>query len=171
MNDLGGITGLEPLFLNIGENPWALNAGSPCVDAGPAVLSGTMWPECDMGGCKRVWDGNGDQTAVIDIGAWEFGSQPLGITEANPQKKKSFTCLICPNPAPGEVTFIINTPQPGEVIIRLMQTDGRILLNKTAYVSNDDHKEMILLRSLPTGVYIYEVYFMGKRLSGRIAHL
>lgn len=171
MNDLGGNTGLEPLFLNIGENPWSLNAGSPCVDAGPAVLSGTMWPECDLGGCERVWDGNGDQTAVIDIGAWEFGSQPLGISEANPQKKKTFTCFICPNPAPGEVTFIINTPQPGEVIIRLIQSDGRILLNRPAYVSDDDHKEMIRLHRLPTGVYIYEVYFMGKRLSGRIAHL
>ncbi|MGV8112832.1 MAG: T9SS type A sorting domain-containing protein [Lentimicrobium sp.] len=171
MNDSGANTEQSPLFISLGENPWMLSSNSPCVDAGPSELSGTFWPDCDLGGCVRVWDGNGDQLAVIDIGAWEFGSQPLGTEEANPVKKGVFSCIPCPNPAGESVSLLINTPQPGEINIIITLTDGRVLLRTSAYVSEEDHRQIISLSRLPTGVYIYEVYYMGHRLSGRLVHL
>ena len=34
--------------------------------------------ETDLDGNKRVWDGNGDGVAVVDLGAYEFGSHRYG---------------------------------------------------------------------------------------------
>lgn len=171
MNDSGDNIDQSPQFINLGENPWTLSNNSPCIDAGPTELSGTFWPSCDLGGCVRVWDGNGDQDAVIDIGAWEFGSQPLGTEEAHPAKKGVFSCIPCPNPAGESISFLINTPKLGEINILLTQTDGRIILKTSAYVSEKDHRQIISLSKLPAGIYLYEVYYMGQRLSGRFIHL
>ena len=48
---------------------YRLTAGSPAIDAGaPTSLAGST----DAAGRPRVVDGNGDATAVIDLGAYEF---------------------------------------------------------------------------------------------------
>ncbi|MGD8452889.1 MAG: right-handed parallel beta-helix repeat-containing protein [Phycisphaerae bacterium] len=54
-----------------------LSGGSPCVDAGdPAYVAASG--ELDLDGELRVWDGDGDDTARVDMGADEYGSFRLG---------------------------------------------------------------------------------------------
>jgi hypothetical protein len=47
-----------------------LVAGSPCIDAGTNGVTGL--PAIDFEGNVRIWDGNADGTAVIDLGADEY---------------------------------------------------------------------------------------------------
>ena len=53
-----------------------LIGGSPCIEAGTNTIPGPC--ETDLDGLFRVWDGNGDGTELVDIGACEFGSLVLG---------------------------------------------------------------------------------------------
>ena len=59
------------------DNDYHLAAGSPCIDAGdPAFVP--LPGEADMDGQMRVWDGDGDGVAVVDMGADEVGSFTFG---------------------------------------------------------------------------------------------
>ena len=66
----GGNSSADPQFARDGRRPsYRLTAGSPAVDAGaPTPLAGSS----DAAGRPRVVDGNGDGTAEIDLGAYEF---------------------------------------------------------------------------------------------------
>jgi hypothetical protein len=54
-----------------------LIGGSPCIDAGDPNFAPPPG-ETDLDGNRRVWDGNGDGTPMVDMGAYEFGSHPYG---------------------------------------------------------------------------------------------
>ncbi|MBJ6725342.1 carboxypeptidase regulatory-like domain-containing protein [Geomesophilobacter sediminis] len=65
----GNLAG-DPLLNNVTQGLAALRAGSPAIDAGDGTVASI--PATDLGGGTRVVDGNGDGTATIDIGAYEF---------------------------------------------------------------------------------------------------
>jgi hypothetical protein len=67
----------DPLFVDPNNGNIRLTAGSPCIDAGDPNFVSTPG-ETDLDGNKRVWDGNGDSVAVVDMGAYEFGSHRYG---------------------------------------------------------------------------------------------
>ena len=52
---------------------YQLTSTSPCIDKGTNSASYLL--ETDLHGNMRKWDGNGDNTAIVDIGSYEFGSQ------------------------------------------------------------------------------------------------
>jgi hypothetical protein len=57
-------------------NDYHLDTGSPCIDTGdPAVLppGGS-----DLDGLMRVWDGDGDDVARVDMGCYEYDSHRFG---------------------------------------------------------------------------------------------
>lgn len=61
---------LQPLALNSGSSlNYAIGSSSPAIDAG----SNSSCPTTDQRGNLRPIDGNGDETATCDIGAYEFG--------------------------------------------------------------------------------------------------
>jgi hypothetical protein len=61
------IIGLDPLFVDLDNNNFALQAGSPAIDAGVKVSVDT-----DISGVSRPQDGNQDGQARFDIGAYEY---------------------------------------------------------------------------------------------------
>lgn len=71
----GGNIQQDPLFVNAGSGDLHLQAGSPCIDTGNH--SAPSIPATDFEGEARVMDGNGDGTAVPDMGADEFTASPL----------------------------------------------------------------------------------------------
>ena len=62
----------NPLFVKNNSLDFRLRYGSPCIDKGLVVIDERS--EFDIDGRLRVWDGDGDGSAVIDIGAYEFDS-------------------------------------------------------------------------------------------------
>jgi len=71
----------DPQFVGSGDHPYALSDGSPCIDAGIPDTNGLNLPPWDIIGNVRVWDGDGDGVAIVDMGAYEYGSVPVGIEE------------------------------------------------------------------------------------------
>jgi len=64
----------EPLFVAPGD--YHLSAASPCLDAGTTDVPGEL-TGLDADRLARVVDGDGDGTAAVDLGAYEF--DPLGV--------------------------------------------------------------------------------------------
>jgi hypothetical protein len=89
----------DPQFLSVTGADFSLQSSSPAIDAGDN--SAANLPQTDLGGSPRVADGNGDCTATVDMGAYEFpapstpqapsilpgslnfGTQLLGTTSAS----------------------------------------------------------------------------------------
>ncbi|MBN2461759.1 MAG: right-handed parallel beta-helix repeat-containing protein, partial [Candidatus Cloacimonetes bacterium] len=74
---------LDPLFCGTGDHPYSLLPDSPCIDTGTPDTTGLNLPPCDITGNQRIWDGDGDGIAIIDMGAYEFGAPPYVAVEEN----------------------------------------------------------------------------------------
>ena len=66
----GSNVDLDPQL--VGGTNYRLAAGSPCIDAGNNSAPGL--PPFDMERNGRIYDGNKDGTATVDLGAFEFSS-------------------------------------------------------------------------------------------------
>jgi hypothetical protein len=71
----GQLGGIDPLFVNKDAGDYHLRSNSMCIDTG----SNTDAPATDMEGRIRPQDGNGDGTAICDMGAYEY---PLSLGRA-----------------------------------------------------------------------------------------
>lgn len=65
----GGTVTADPKFVNAANGDYHLQATSPLIDAGTNGVAGL--PATDIDGQPRIQDGNGDNDAVVDIGADE----------------------------------------------------------------------------------------------------
>ena len=72
-----GCINQDPMFNDAITRNYRLQAGSPCIDTGD-----NAWTQNrpDLAGNQRVADGNGNGTATVDMGAYEYGSMPAVFT-------------------------------------------------------------------------------------------
>jgi len=68
-----GNTDYDPMFSFEGNRPYTLSPASPLIDSGWQAAFAE--PGFDAGGNERLWDGDGDGTPIIDVGAYEY--QPI----------------------------------------------------------------------------------------------
>jgi len=110
--DVGGNTIIDSLqaqeiFVDIENGSFHLATNSIAIDAGFDTL-GYYYP-FDLDNSVRIWDGDGDGNAIIDIGAYEYGAPQLGeisgyITETFSGEPVDYVLLKANNEL-GEFTF------------------------------------------------------------------
>lgn len=90
---------LDPLFEENGDFPYLLSAESPCIESGSPDLTGLGIPEWDLLHNERIWDGDGDGTAIIDMGCYEYGAPSYVASEESMiEIPDQYFLTNCPNP-------------------------------------------------------------------------
>ncbi len=99
---------LDPLFVNSAAGDYHLRFGSPAIDSGGACAS-VCKAVPDLDGLIRPIDGNGDGSAVRDMGAYEYGHRAPTVSAAA-SKPKPF--------ANAADTFVATAsdPDPGDTV-------------------------------------------------------
>lgn len=71
----------DPMFVDPELSDYRLSMGSPCIDSGSSGAVLRLGPSVlamgDHLGRMRIWDGDSDGFAVVDMGAYEFGPPPF----------------------------------------------------------------------------------------------
>ncbi|MBL7149963.1 MAG: right-handed parallel beta-helix repeat-containing protein [Candidatus Cloacimonetes bacterium] len=75
--DLGGNITDDPLLIDPLMGDYHLSELSPCIDTGTEDTTGLFLPAYDLDFLYRIWDGDNNGIPIIDMGCYEFGSQPL----------------------------------------------------------------------------------------------
>jgi hypothetical protein len=143
----------DPLFDLSGPHPYALMPNSPCIDAGTPDTTGLCLPTCDITGCYRIWDGDGDGFAVIDMGAYEFDSPMVGIPQSKIKNQKS-KIAVYPNPFTSQTTLEFTLQQGGLVYLAIYnQMCEKVAVVVDEYKSAGVHIISWYAAGMPTGVY------------------
>jgi hypothetical protein len=66
---------LDPKFFDPAAGNFQLRFGSPSIDTGTNLVHGL--PLTDLNGDARIFDGDGNGVAVIDMGAYEYNGRPI----------------------------------------------------------------------------------------------
>jgi hypothetical protein len=150
---------IDPLFGDT-LNDFHLKEGSPCIDAGDNSVA----PDSDLDGNTRIVDGNEDDSAVVDLGAYEY--QPsVGIAE----ELKTFSTgdfvifQNYPNPFNPQTTIEYYLPRSGWVNLAIYNVLGqkiKVLVNdfqtkgkKSITWDGKDQKG----KMVATGIYYYRL--------------
>jgi len=158
----------DPLFVGTGDHPFALSEGSPCIDAGNPVLTGNI-PEWDLIGNQRVWDGDGNGEAIIDMGAYEFGSLPVGEEEL---LVKGCGINVCPNPCSDVVHLRLTVNEYRLTLCDLYSISGlwiRRLVNEV--MPAGVHEMELDVSSLPDGIYILRLQAGGEVVTRKLVNI
>jgi hypothetical protein len=149
VNWLEGNIEEDPLFMDTGDYPYALTDGSPCIDTGTPDTTGLNLPPWDILGNCRIWDGNLNGIAIVDMGAYEFGSIPVGVKE--PQisvKSLEFEVRCYPNPTYNKIT--ISIPALNSITrFSIYNVNGAKLIERQL----TDTEIQLDISALPRGVY------------------
>jgi len=136
---------MNPLFVSPESNDFGINPNSPCIDAGNNDFVSS---EIDFIHNYRIWDGNNNNVAIVDMGAYEYGSQynPIGIitNESNDLKN----CIVYPNPA----NSFINIEIEGFSSIEIYDNSGKLIV-----LSTNSQVDVSHLRS---GLYFLKIIDM-----------
>jgi hypothetical protein len=159
----------DPLFDLSGPHPYALMPNSPCIDTGTPDTTGLNLPPCDIMGCVRIWDGDGDGIAVIDMGAYEFGA-PLfvGIPQSEIENRKS-EITVYPNPFHSSINIEFELLAKAQVTLQVYNHLGQMvaeLANETREAGI--HRISWDSSNLPTGLYYCRLVAGMKNYSCKI---
>jgi hypothetical protein len=68
---------MDPRFVDAANGDFRMLSDSPCIDAGINTITDYTFPERDLAENFRIWDGDGNSTILVDMGAYEYGSQDI----------------------------------------------------------------------------------------------
>ena len=152
----------DPLFLLSGDDPYQLTLDSPCVDTGTPDTTGLYLPPWDLLHNQRVWDGDGDGTAIIDMGCYEYGADPVGVFD-DPIPVTNYQLTNYPNPFNPETTMVFNLPEAGQVQLDIYNIKGQKVKTLLDCYMSPGRSEMLWNskddngKRVSSGVYFYRL--------------
>ena len=165
VNWLEGNINEDPLFVGTGEDPYSLLEDSPCIDAGIPDTTGLNLPPWDIIGNLRIWDGDGNGTAIIDMGAYEYGAPPYVDIDDNVivQAPEVFLHQNYPNPFNPATTINYSLKENSKVSLNIYNIKGqkvKQLVNdqlsagqhSVVWNGKDDNG-----KSVSSGIYFYKL--------------
>ncbi len=113
----------EPLFVGAGAWPYALDSGSPCIDAGIPDTTGLSLPETDLAGNPRL---SGER---IDMGAFE--APEVSAIELDPVRAPLEGVVplrsVQPNPFRAGTCVAFANPSSAQVDLKVYDLSGRLV--------------------------------------------
>ncbi|RLD74789.1 MAG: hypothetical protein DRJ15_17925, partial [Bacteroidetes bacterium] len=153
------ITG-DPMFVDSGEEPYELSSSSPCIDTGTPDTTGMNLLPFDILGNIRVWDGSGGGTAIIDMGAYEYGAPVwVGIDDPEPiPKVASMKMKVYPNPCREYVILSFDVDESQRIAANVFSIRGeRVMQVMDETVTSGSFEASIPLIDLSPGIYFIRV--------------
>jgi len=170
-----GITDEPPLFAGGDwDDPFAyqLTEDSPGIDAGTPDTTGMYLPLEDLLGNWRVWDGDGDNIPIIDIGCYEFNSTET--TDNELPNTTTSNIINYPNPFSisgktrvSATTFKFNILKEGKVRLNVYNIKGQKVKNLIDMYSTSGNFETMWNglddsgKPVSTGIYFYRLESSG----------
>jgi hypothetical protein len=160
-----------PLFLGGDwDSPLAYQLAefSPAIDSGTADTTGLHLPFYDLLGNVRIWDGNNDGFAQIDLGCYEYGSVPYVSAPENALEVTDIRFYNFPNPFNPETTIFYELQKQSKVGLSIFNMKGqkvKTLINRTlqageyrtVWDGKDENGQ-----SVSSGIYLYKLNVNGK---------
>ncbi|MDP8204540.1 MAG: FlgD immunoglobulin-like domain containing protein [Candidatus Tenebribacter mawsonii] len=168
---------VDPLFLLSGDDPYQPTEQSPCIDAGTPDTTGLFIPSWDLLHNQRVWDGDEDGVATIDMGCYEYGApQYVDIVEHEiPNSSFDNTNLLnYPNPFNPETTISFNLSESGKVKLSIYNIKGqkvKTLMDCTTAPGSYDcnwYGKDGQGKSVSSGQYIVKLQYNSKETATKI---
>jgi len=163
---LGINTFQDPLFSGAGDHPYSLSDISPCIDAG--TNSTGYMPDGDLLGNQRLWDGDGNGSAIVDMGAYEYGSIPVGMQDSEFRPPacgpgSGFRIELYPNPADGIVNCQLSVVDFQRITVKIVDLFGREIGTMMDEVkSPGEYAVWMEVSNLPAGVYLVRLQVGGQ---------
>jgi parallel beta helix pectate lyase-like protein len=158
----------DPLFDYPDDNSFQLTVDSPCIDSGIPDTTSLNLPLWDLAGNHRIWDGDEDGTALVDMGAYEFGAPPyVNSYESNIPAKKH-QVYNYPNPFNPDTTIEYYISDNADIEISIYNVKGQKIKTlikdyshrgqyPTKWEGKDEYG-----RSVSSGIYFYKLNVNGK---------
>lgn len=169
VNEMDGNFDVDPQFDTNGEHECALSENSACIDNGinTLLISVFSLPEIDILGNERVWDGNNDGEASVDMGAYEYGSSPLGIHEGMSSCAGLYVSSR-PNPFTNTTSIEYELKQPERVTLTIFD-----FLGKEVYQLQENQtlgKQLFLWNAerFADGVYYFRLQAGNQIVAGKL---
>jgi hypothetical protein len=155
---LEGNIDADPAFAGSGATPFALSESSPCIDAGTADTTGLMLPAGDLLMNHRIWDGNHNGTAIIDMGAYEFDAAPLSVASPENPGRETATLQVFPNPAKGSFVVGFDLEKSQQVSLQIFSLTGVLVHQVPAtFCERGTQQTAIDISHLRPGIYLLQL--------------
>ncbi len=163
----------DPTFDSLGTYPFALVEDSPCIDAGIPDTTGLNLPPWDIIGNHRIWDGDGNGSAIIDMGVYEFGAPPYVDVDdiIIIQTPEVFLHQNYPNPFNPTTTISFSIQEDSKVEISIYNIKGQKIKNLANNEFMKGNHSIIWCGddkfgdSISSGVYLYKLKVNGKTVA------
>ena len=166
--DAYGNISLDPKFIDAANGDFRLQPDSPCIDAGTNTIAGFIFPVADIEGNYRIYDGDGNGSSLVDMGAYEYGSYSVGIVEQSAEISDFELYQNYPNPFNPVTTISYALPQASLVELNVYNLNGQLVQSLVnGKMDKGMHKAEFNGNDLTSGMYNYSLKVDNKAVSSK----
>jgi len=137
-----------------------LQYGSPCIDAG---TNDSVAFAFDMDNNNRIFDGDSNGVATVDMGVYEF-NKPFYLSIQNNEKEVSdFDVKLYPNPSNNLINIYFENEE--NTFVEIININSQKIISKQL---ENNMVNKINISDLQTGVYFVRVYSQNKIWNSKI---